>query len=78
MILILVFTFLMFIFPHFSMTMFYLHNFTYIILKPLKKMKIVSQLRHFTNYIFNRKCTTAESKNYLKETGFILILIYLE
>lgn len=40
-------------------------------------MKLVGQLRQLTNYTFNRKCTTAETKNYLKEMQFILIPLYL-
>ena len=51
----------MFLFPHMQ----YLHNNKF--LKPLIKMKLVGQLRQLTNYTFNRKCTTAETKNYLKE-----------
>lgn len=66
MLLILIFTFFMFLFSHFSIiTMYYLYNNKFF--KPLKKMKLVGRLRHLTNYVFNRKCTTAETKNYLKE-----------
>lgn len=43
------------------MTMYYLYNTK--VLNPLKKIKLVDQLRHFTNYIFNRQCSIAESKN---------------
>lgn len=51
------------------MTMYYLYNNKF--LNPLNKMKLVGQLRHFTNYIFNRKCSTAETKTYHEEYNLL-------
>lgn len=56
--------FLCFYFLIFLLTIYYLYNDKF--LNPLKKVKLTGQLRHLTNYIFNRKCTTAKTKNYLK------------